>query len=409
VTPTADELARDLDRALAARARLRRRPPAATIAALAAAAERWRADPLLTTVLPAESRLEPSMIAAVLPLIARALDPGEMTALVQRAFGTPALPPPDAPALVAHVLASNVPGLALPAIALACLTGAAVLVKSGRADTQSAPAFRRALADVDPELAETVVAAYWAGGDPTYEPLLQRADVVVATGRDATIAALAGRLARPPIGYGSRMSIVAVGRDALGDAEAVATAIARDVALYEQRGCLSAHAVYVEDGGAVSSLGFARLLSDALDALAVQLPPAPATVEERAVRRGFVLEAEWERGGGARVGPGGTVIHHARPALRPACGLRTVRVHPMPALAALPEVLPGEVVECVGIAAAPEQVAVLVPALMRLGVSRVCPPGRMQQPRLSWPRGQRPPLAALLGVATAPALEVEPA
>jgi len=409
VIPTADDVARDVERALAARDRLRRRPLRATIAALAAAAGRWRADPLLTSLLPAESRVDPSMIAAVLPLIAGALDEGEMTALVERAFGIPAVAPPAAPALVAHVLASNVPGLALPAIALACLTGAAALVKSGRADTQSAPAFRRALADVDPELAETVVATYWPGGDPAYEPLLQRADVVVATGRDATIAALAGHLRRPPIGYGSRLSIAAVGREALDDAAAVAAALAQDVALYEQRGCLSAHAVYVEDGGAVSSLAFARLLADALDALAVRLPPAPASVEERAVRRGFVLEAEWERGGGARVGAGGTVIHHARPALRPACGLRTVRVHPMPALAALPEVLPRDVVECVGIAAPPADAAALAPALARLGVSRVCPPGRMQQPRLSWPRGQRPPLAALLGVATAPALEVEPA
>jgi len=122
-----------------------------------------------------------------------------------------------------------------------------------------------------------------------------------------------------------------------------------------------------------------------------------------------VLEAEWERGGGARGGTGGTVIHHARPALRPACGLRTVRVHPIPALAALPEVLPRDVVECVGVAATPADVAALAPALGRLGVSRICPAGRMQRPRLSWPRGQRSPLAALLGVATAPALEVEPA
>jgi hypothetical protein len=310
---------------------------------------------------------------------------------------------------VAHVLASNVPGLAVPAIALGCLAGAAVLIKSGRHDTHSAPAFRRALAAVDPELAETVVAAYWPGGDPAYDDaLLPRADVVVATGSDATIDALAARLPRPPIAYGTRLSVAAVGRDALAEPDALAARLAVDVALYEQRGCLSPHAVFVEDGGAVSSLGFARHLAAALDVLAVRLPPAPASVEERAVRRAFVLEAEWERGVGARVGAGGTVIHDARPSLRATCGLRTVRVHPMPALAALPEMLPAGVVECIGVAAPADQIAALVPALARLGVSRVCRLGAMQRPPLSWPRGQRPPLAALLGIDGPPALEVEP-
>jgi hypothetical protein len=31
----------------------------------------------------------------------------------------------------------------------------------------------------------------------------------------------------------------------------------------------------------------------------------------------------------------------------------------------------------------------------------------MQRPRLSWPRGQRPPLRTLLGIPTEPLLEVE--
>jgi hypothetical protein len=400
------ELADRVDRSLAARARLTGRPWRDTVAALAEAARCWRTDPALAAALPAESRLDASMVDEVLPLVAAALDADAVTSLVERAYGATG-GAADGPALVAHVLASNVPGLAVPAIALGCLAGAAVLMKSGRHDTHSAPAFQRALAGVDPDLAATVVTTYWPGGDPAYEPLLARADVVVATGRDATLDALAARLPRPVVGYGTRLSVAAVGREALGEADDCAARLALDVALYEQRGCLSPHAVYVEDGGTVSSLDFARRLAAALDALAARLPPGPATVEERAARRALVLEAEWEPGVGARVGPGGVVIHDRRPGLRATCGARTIRVHPMPALRALPEALPAGVVECVGIAASDDDVAALAPRLARLGVSRVCPLGRMQRPPLAWPRGQRPPLAALLGVATPPALQVE--
>src|SRR5262249_59122510 len=111
-------------------------------AAPAAGAVRWRADASLHDERPPLARLSPSVVHAGLAIAAAALDVDVMIALVEREL---AGAPPPRPWLVAHVLASNVPALALPAIALGCLAGAAVLVKSGRADPCSAPAFRRAL------------------------------------------------------------------------------------------------------------------------------------------------------------------------------------------------------------------------------------------------------------------------
>jgi hypothetical protein len=48
-----------------------------------------------------------------------------------------------------------------------------------------------------------------------------------------------------------------------------------------------------------------------------------------------------------------------------------------------------------------------VEALRRRGVARVCPLGRMQRPRIDWPRGQRPPLATLFRAAGEPRIQVE--
>ena len=389
-----------LEAAVEARALLRARPLHETIAALAAAAARWRDDAALRAELPAAACLSPAMIAAVVPIAADALDAQALAELARREWGAGAAarPAPPGPALVAHLVASNVPALALPAIALGCLAGAAVLVKSGRDDPLSAPTFQRALAAVDPALAATVVAAYWPGGDLAREDAaLGRAEVVAVTGSDATLAALAPRLGRRLIAHGPRWSVAVVERAAAAEVDAIAL----DVALHDQRGCLSPHAVYVTG----DARGFAERLAAALDAVAVRLAPGPASVDARAAARLLAAEAEWAPGAAVLCGAGGTVIYEEAPAFRPTAGLRTVRVHPLRDPRVLPELLPPGRIECVGVAGVDP--APLVAVLRARGVARICPVGRMQRPPLSWPRGQHPPLGALLGRRGEPLLEVE--
>jgi len=387
------ELAREVAAAREASVRLARRPRRQVAAALAAAAARWRADVSLHDELPPLARLSPSVVDAGLAIAAAALDVDVMIALVEREL---AGAPPPRPWLVAHVLASNVPALALPAIALGCLAGAAVLVKSGRADPCSAPAFRRALVAEDAELAETVVTTYWPGGDEERErAALGQADVVVATGHDVTVAGLARRLGDRVVAHGERSSIVVVGRDGAPDCDALAAQVAMDVALHDQRGCLSPHAVYV-DG---DTHAFAERLAAALDTLAGPLPPGPLEVEERAAHRAAVAEAEWA-GATVLAGVGGTVLVVDDRTVRTAPGRRTVWIRP---LGPLHDMIPAHGIECVGVACVQPDVA----ALRRLGVARLCAPGRMQRPRLSWPRGQRAPLRTLLGLPAPAALEIE--
>ncbi len=399
-------LAARVDAAVVARPRAR--PLRETIAALAEAAARWRADATLAPALAAAARLSPETATAAVDAAAAAFDPDRMTALVERELGpgAAARPAPDGPALVAHVLASNVPALALPAIAHACLVGAAVLVKSGRDDPLSAPAFRHALEAVDPSLAATVVTAYWPGGGPADEAaLLGRADVLVVTGSDRTLAALAARPFRDVIAHGPRFGVALVGRGALAEPAAVADAIALDVALHDQRGCLSPHVVYVETDGPVGPRTFAERLAGALDAVAARLPAGASGVEDRARVRLAAAEAEWLPGAVTFARAGGLVVHEPAAPARPTGGVRTVRVHPLARAADLAPLLPEGTVECVGLAGV--DAAALVGALRDRGVSRLCPVGRMQRPPLSWPRGQHAPLGALLGRRGGRHVEVE--
>jgi acyl-CoA reductase-like NAD-dependent aldehyde dehydrogenase len=389
----AGELARAVDAARSASARQARRPRREIAAALARAAERWRRDPELGERLPGHARLAPETVEIGVATAAEALDADALLALAERELGASGS---RGPRLVAHVLASNVPALALPAIALGCLAGVGVLVKSGRADPVSAPVFHRALSAEDPELASTVVATYWHGGDvATEEALLESADVIVATGRDDTVVALARRFGDRVIAHGERVSAVVLGLAALAGADAIASHIALDVALHDQRGCLSPHVVYVEG----RARGFAERLAAALDVVAARMPPGPFSDAERAAHRTAIAAAEWD-GASVLAGAAGTVLLDERSDFRAAPGRRTVWVRP---LAPLRDVLlPGRI-ECVGLAGHEAD----LDALRRLGVSRVCPPGRMQRPPLSWPRGQRAPLRTLLGLPSEPLLEVE--
>jgi hypothetical protein len=389
------DLSRAIEEARVAAAAQARRPRREIAGALVRATARWRHDAELWRRLPQEARLSPANVHAAVDVTAQALDADAMLALVARELGSAR---PIRRWLVAHVLASNVPALAVPAIALGCLAGAAVLVKSGRADQVSGPAFRRALEAEDGDLAATVVTAYWAGGDVEAErALLAHADVVVVTGRDASVEAVAGRLDTRVIAHGERGSVAVVGRDTVGDVDAIARAIAGDVALHDQRGCLSPVAVFVEgDAGA-----FAERLAAALDAAGLVLPPGPLETDERAAHRAAIAEAEWT-GAAVLAGPHGTVLVDSTPRLRLSPGRRTVWVQPLTSLA---DVLPAGRIECVGVAGA----AVDPATLRRLGVSRVCAPGRMQRPPLAWPRGQLAPLRTLLALPAEPRLEVEPA
>jgi hypothetical protein len=369
-------LSRAIAAAIDARTRLGQRSHDETAAALAEAAQRWLTDPELTFRLVESSGLSASMLAEVLPRVAAMLNADAMRGLVERE-ATEIGEPAD---WMACILASNVPALAVPAIALACLAGSAVVVKSGHRDTVSAPAFQRALAAVDAPLAATVVPVAWPH-DPALDDVLLDAPLAVLTGHDETVDALATRATGRVLGHGTRYGALLVDESTAVDYAGAAL----DVALYEQRGCLSAHVCWVVGNAARVADG----LADALLHLAERLPPAAATVEERAAVRTFLDEAAWS-GAGVQAGAWGAVVRDSDAHFRPTCGARTLRVLPLRDPSLLPELIPPHAIECLGTNVPP-------PAGLRArGVARVCPVGRMQQPPLSWPRGQRQALGSLL-------------
>ena len=81
----------------------------------------------------------------------------------------------------------------------------------------------------------------------------------------------------------------------------------------------------------------------------------------------------------------------------PSPGLRTVRIHPLAGLDALPALLAPWSGLLQGAALAGDDAWRLAPALQAAGVSRLADPGELQSPDALWHNGGRDPLAALGG------------
>jgi len=169
------------------------------------------------------------------------------------------------------ILPATPPGLILQSLLPALAARAPVLFKPSRAEPHFGPAFLAALGQRLPAVGAAFAAANWAGGDRSVEQdLYGRARVVVAYGNDSTIASIESVLAaardrhlpdsdprgvwnrsvlRPKaatrfVAFGPKLSLGWVGADA--DLERAALGMALDVALFDQRGCLSVEAVLVE-------------------------------------------------------------------------------------------------------------------------------------------------------------------
>jgi len=292
---------------------------------------------------------------------------------------------------VLAVLASNLPGLAVQPLLPALILRRPVLLKSPSAEPLFAPAFLAALARREPRLAGAVAAATWQGGDIALEvPLLAAVGTVLAYGEPETLADLARRAPGKVIGYGPKTSLAVIGAGM--DPHEAAEGLARDVALFDQRGCLSVVAVYT--AGDAASL--AERLAEALLDLARRWPPGPPARPVLAAVRHLRLEAEmrglWQSSLPLR---DGTVIVDPDLELRPSPGLRTVRIHPVADLARLPGILESWRGRLQGAALAGRDAWLMEPALRELGISRCAPPGELQSPDATWHNGGIDPLEAL--------------
>jgi hypothetical protein len=293
-------------------------PAAGRAEALGEVCRRWR-DPAnrfrraILRSLVEEAGLAPATAAAGFDASLRAWSPGAWRALAAR------LPAPGAAGreprvgVVPHVLGSALPAPQVLPIFFTLLAGGAAFARAGR-HAPSLPAIAvAALADVDPRLALRSAVCRWPRerADLT-RALFAGARVGSATGGDAAAAAITSLVDRGTrlLAHPHRVSFVYVGASAIGTragASSVAARLAVDMALHDQKGCLSPVGALVE-GGRRAVLRFADQLAAGLADRQQVWPRAAlgpaAALCVRAFHDAFAVIAAERRGARAFAGDG---------------------------------------------------------------------------------------------------------
>lgn len=331
------------------------------------------------------------------------------------------------PALCVQIVAGSVPGVGVSALLRSLLVKGPTLLKPGRGDAVLPVLFARGLGEADRALAAALAVVYWPGGERDLEDAaLARADVVTVYGSDATVRDLRARapVTARFVAYHHRVSVGVVGSDALTvtGADASAADVARALALFDQRGCVSPQLIYVEEGGQRSPEEFAEALARALAEIEAALPTGPlgpaessslhqtrGTAELLAASAGgrvihgdaasWTVLLEPRHGASAPSEPTGTPEAAPPYAAYPATAAgRVARVRPLASVEALPRLLAplSGHLQTVGVAGLGDRLEGVARSLATVGASRVVPFAAVPFPPPWWHHDGGGPLTDLV-------------
>jgi hypothetical protein len=312
------------------------------------------------------------------------------------------------PRITTNILAGNIPGLGASELIATLLVKSSCLVKSSTDEPLFTALFAQTLVQIEPRLAHCLAVLGWRGGKPESQSIEEvafgRSELLTATGSDESVSAVRLTAAgyQPAsarfIGYGHRLSLGLIGREALDDLKSIARNAALDVAMYDQLGCLSPHLFYVETGGTHFPREFAKALGQELARLEMELPRGTVDTPISARLHQIRSVAEIKQADGEEVivfgsesGTLWTVIYEADPAVILSPLYRTVRVKPISDLLHAIPLLEfwRPYLQAAGIAVPESRRLPLAEALGRAGANRICPIGRMQEPPAGWSQDGR--------------------
>lgn len=308
-----------------------------------------------------------------------------------------------------HIAAGNIPNPTLTSIVLGLLIRSAQFVKCASGTSLLPRLFAHSIYEADSKLGTCLEIAEWRGGNEELESaLFDHADCVTATGSDETLASIRAKLPMKTrfVGYGHRLSFAFVSSEALSgtNANRVIASAAKDVAAWNQLGCLSPHVIYVQTGGRVTPHQFAARLAEELEQRESCEPRGELPVDAAAgiASRRAIYEVRAAHSSETRLwcskhSTAWTVVYEQDARFQTSCLNRFIYVKPVGNLGEALENATAvrDLVSTVGLAAAAREEQSLALQLARWGALRVCPLGRMQRPPLTWRHDGRPALGDL--------------
>jgi hypothetical protein len=315
----------------------------------------------------------------------------------------------------------NLPGAGIHELIITLAAGCGALVKTSSPEpiffTQLAESLKELDSRFGTDLGSRLEVFHWAREQiDVTKALLKNCDCVIAFGDDTTIAELLKLTGtRRPIAFGRRLSAAAVMRKAAAGPAMTRTAdaLALDCAMFDQRGCLSPHHIFVEE--------HAREFASELAAALTRLNPLfdgkgcsrALDFQDSAAIRRVRESARWRKLGGGDIelweDPNfrWTVVFDRAASITPSPGFRTIWVSPFSDPSDLGRRLePARgCLEGFAIAGEESHAAELSITMLsdrridpprrgpvrelaeRYGATYICKPGEIQSPPLDWPHG----------------------
>ncbi|MBW2314152.1 MAG: hypothetical protein JRH10_08175 [Deltaproteobacteria bacterium] len=277
--------------------------------------------------------------------------------------------------------------------------GSPVLAKPAARDLVTPRLLVESVAELAPELGACIAIADVRRDDDAAIDALLETERVIVTGGDDTVTAIRARLGRDTklVAHGHKLSVAWLGADA--NLEVSAARLAVDVATWDQLGCLSPVACWVE-GDAERARAFATSLAAALEAREQVTPrgevEAAAAARIASERSDAELRSAAEGVVALHVGSTWTVVAEGDAAPRPSPLHRFVRVHPVATLAAWRTAMGSLRGHVAGLAHAGGSEADALELAQSVGASRATAFGELQTPPLDWARDGLGVLSALL-------------
>ncbi|AXX31041.1 acyl-CoA reductase [Actinosynnema pretiosum subsp. pretiosum] len=313
------------------------------------------------------------------------------------------------PRVTLAVFSGNVPGLPVRSLVRALLVKSALIAKIPAREPSFTAAFLRTLREVEPVVAEAVVALYWDRDDEANQSAaLEQADAVIAYGSDEACAAIRARVAPHQVyeQHGHKLSFGVISRAylAANGAAEVARRIAADTSELNQHACLSPQ-VYLVEAGREEANALAGRVAEAMRAAAADFPPGEVPREDAVIVEHRRLLAGWRAASSADAGvwvsEGDTdwtvVLDDALLPLSGA-GNRVARLVVVPSLAAAVDAVRpyAKHLQNVGLGAVGEEFWQVSRELAVLGASRIAAPGAMIGASMVWKHDGQPRIAGLL-------------
>ena len=222
----------------------------------------------------------------------------------------------------------------LEAFLFAVLSGGPHLFRVGR---QHALLFDGMLLALEAEAGcQPIASIRWnRAGDKVLRPLLRALDHLTLYGSNETLANIEGELAAMEepsprlVSFGHRSSLLwlegaAVAAASPTDLEQLGAAIARDVASWDQRGCMAPHTLWLVDGRAEDLSRLLRAAGRAMEELSARWPLG--AVSRETVEQRFLLREEAAFAGEVAEGADFCLVTGCNPRPRRGPGGRTLRL-----------------------------------------------------------------------------------